>query len=203
MDNKLADDDIVHLLDIPSDSEDGFESDLDTEQIEMYDEYRDLLEEPDLSTFTELLLNKFPENILDEVVQFPVLDPELDNGNNLNIPPSSSSPEPITTPNNKKTRQTQQSKTPILTAPTKPPIVIQNIKWTDGNFPVLETDFLGNSDLPNYILDLDTPFQIFKYFFTSDLMDHICSETYKYGVQKNSSSPLKMSTEDLQKYIGI
>lgn len=55
MENKLADDDIVHLLDIPSDSEDGFESDLDTEQIEMYDEYRDLLEEPDLSTFTELL----------------------------------------------------------------------------------------------------------------------------------------------------
>lgn len=105
--NKLADDDIIHLLDIPSDSEDGFESNLDTEQIEMYDEYRDLLEEPDLSTFTELLLNKFPENILDEVVQFPVLDPELDNGNYLNIPSSSSSPQPITTPNNKK-NQTDQ-----------------------------------------------------------------------------------------------
>ncbi|KAL4101148.1 hypothetical protein QTP88_021176 [Uroleucon formosanum] len=199
---ELADDDIVHLLDIPSDSEDGFESDLDNEQIEMYNEYRDLLEEPDLSTFTELLLNKFPENILDKVVQFPVLDPELDNGNYLNIPSSSSSPEPITIPNNKKTRQTQQCITPILTAPTKP-IVVQNIKWTDGNFPVLETDFLGNSDLPNYILELDTPFQIFKYFFTSDLMDHICSETYKYGVQNNSSSPLKISTEDLQKYIGV
>ncbi|KAL4101133.1 hypothetical protein QTP88_021153 [Uroleucon formosanum] len=199
---ELADDDIVHLLDIPSDSEDGFESDLDNEQIEMYNEYRDLLEEPDLSTFTELLLNIFPENILDKVVQFPVLDPELDNGNYLNIPSSSSSPEPITIPNNKKTRQTQQCITPILTAPTKP-IVVQNIKWTDGNFPVLETDFLGNSDLPNYILELDTPFQIFKYFFTSDLMDHICSETYKYGVQNNSSSPLKISTEDLQKYIGV
>jgi hypothetical protein len=100
MENKLADD-IVHLLDIPSDSEDGFESDLDTEQIEMYDEYRDLLEEPDLSTFTELLLNKFPENILDEVVQFPILDPELNNGNYL-IPSSSSYPKPITTLNKKK-----------------------------------------------------------------------------------------------------
>jgi len=98
---KLTDDDIVHLLDIPSDSEDGFESDFDTEQIEMSDEYRDLLEEPELSTFTELILNKFPENILDEIVEFPILDHELDNGNYLNIPSSSSS-EPITTPNNKK-----------------------------------------------------------------------------------------------------
>lgn len=107
MENKLSDGNIVHLLDIPSDSEDGFESDLNNEQIEMYDEYRDLLEEPDLSTFTELLLNKFPENILDEDVQFHVLDPELDNGIYLNIPSSSSSSspgpiKPITTPNNKK-----------------------------------------------------------------------------------------------------
>jgi len=114
------------------------------------------------------------------------LDPELDNGKYLNIPSSSSSPEPITTPNNKKTRQTQQCIKPILTVPTIPPIVIQNIKLTHGNFPVLETDFLENSDLPNYILELVTPFQIFKYFFTSDLMNHICSETYKYDVQKNS-----------------
>jgi hypothetical protein len=34
-------------------------------------------------------------------------------------------------------------------------------------------------------------------------MDHICSETYKYGVQKNSNSPLKMSIEDLHKYVGV
>ncbi|KAL4134795.1 hypothetical protein QTP88_006507 [Uroleucon formosanum] len=102
MEKKLADDDIVHLLDFPSDSEDGFESDLDSEKIEMYDEYRDLLEEPDLSTFTEILLNKFPENILDKVVQFPILYLKLDNSNYLNISSSSSSSEPITTPNNKK-----------------------------------------------------------------------------------------------------
>lgn len=33
-------------------------------------------------------------------------------------------------------------------------------------------------------------------------MNHICSETYKYGLQ-NNSSPLKINNEDLQKYIGV
>jgi len=35
------------------------------------------------------------------------------------------------------------------------------------------------------------------------LLDHICCETYKYDVQNNSSNPLKINNEDLQKYIGI
>lgn len=83
------------------------------------------------------------------------------------------------------------------------PIVVKDVKWTDSNFPLLDTNFLGNSDLPNNILELDTPYKIFKYFFTPDLIDHICSETYKYGVQNNSSNPLKINNEDLQKYIGV
>lgn len=103
----------------------------------------------------------------------------------------------------KKTKQTQQRIIPILLSLSKPSIIIQNIRWTVGNFTVVDTNFLGNSDLPNDILQLDTPFQILKYFFTSDLMNHIRSETHKCGIQNNFSSPLKMSNEDLQKLIGV
>lgn len=34
-------------------------------------------------------------------------------------------------------------------------------------------------------------------------MQHICDETYKYGLQNSLSNPLKLSTDDLQKYIGV
>jgi hypothetical protein len=34
-------------------------------------------------------------------------------------------------------------------------------------------------------------------------MQHICDEIYKYGPQKSLSNPLKLSTNDFQKYIGV
>lgn len=130
MGNKLADGDILHLLDIPSGSEDGFDSDADLEQnVDLYDEYQDLLEEPDEATFKVLLSQQFQtESFLDEVVEFPVIEFESDDGNysNINIP--STNIEPTTIPNNKITRLTQQRITPILPKISKPPIVIQNIK---------------------------------------------------------------------------
>ncbi|KAL5242296.1 hypothetical protein ACI65C_009706 [Semiaphis heraclei] len=97
-------------------------------------EYIALLDKLDISSFKELLSQQFSsDTVLDEAVEFPILEPKVYN----------------------------------------------------GNFPVINTNFLGNSDLPNDKLELETPFQIFKYFFTNYLMDRICSETYKYGVQKN------------------
>jgi len=219
MAKKLDDGYILHLLDIPSDSEDGFESDSDDDQKNLYSEYKDLLDEPDITTFKELLSQQFSsDTVLDEAVEFPVLEPDVDNGNsyNINLASPSTSIQPPIMPirqnisNPKKTRQSRTTVKPITPiAPTTPPalsippIEVKNVIWTEGNFPVINTNFLGNSDLPNDILELETPFQIFKYFFTNDLMDHICSETYKYGVQKNSSTPLKINNEDLQKYIGV
>lgn len=79
MENNLGDSDILNLLDIPSDSEDGFDSDVDPDQIELYNEYRDLLEEPNVANFKELLTQRFPtEEILDKNVQFSDLEPGLD-----------------------------------------------------------------------------------------------------------------------------
>lgn len=52
-------------------------------------------------------------------------------------------------------------------------------------------------------MELETPYQIFKYIFTVDLMQRICDETYKYGLQNSFSNQLKLSIDDLQKYIGV
>ncbi|KAE9521871.1 hypothetical protein AGLY_017753 [Aphis glycines] len=166
MANKIDDSDILQLIDIPSGSEDDFESDVDDDQLDLY-------KEPDITTFEGLISQQFSsESIVDEDVIFPIIEPVVDNSHFSDI-------------------------TSI------PSIEVKNVVWTEGNFLVINTHFLGNSDLPSDILELETPFQIFKYFFTSGLLDHICCETYKYGVQNSSSNPLKINNEDLQKYIGI
>lgn len=86
--------------------EDGFESDIDFDQVELCAEYRDLLEKADGFTFTVLLCQRYStENILDEVVEFPVLDVELDNGNsNINVSPTTSTGL-VSLPNIKQTVQ--------------------------------------------------------------------------------------------------
>lgn len=189
----------MQLLDIPLGSEDDYESNVDDEQIDFYSKYSDLLKEPDITTFDELLSQQFPtESIVDKAVIFPVLEPVVDNNNfsNINVSSSSTTIQPVTKKQNvssfKKTRQSKQIITSIPSAPSIPPIEVKNVIWTEGNFPVINTNFLGNSDLLNNILELETPFQIFHYFFTSDLLDHICAETYKYGVQNNSNTPLTL-----------
>lgn len=210
MANKIDDSDILQLLDIPSGSEDDFESDVDDDQLDLYTKYSNLLEEPDITTFEGLISQQFSfESIVDEDVIFPILEPVVDNSNfsDINISSPSTSTKPVirkqNVSSNKKTRLSKQTIPSISSVPSIPPIEVKNVVWTEGNFPVINTHFLGNSDLPSDILELETPFQIFKYFFTSDLLDHICCETYKYGVQNNSSTPLKINNEDLQKYIGI
>jgi len=51
-----------------------------------------------------------------------------------------------------------------------------------NNFPPVDTNFIGNSTLTEDIMQLETLYQIFKYLLT--LIQHICDETYNYGLQK-------------------
>lgn len=214
---KLVDADIVNLLDIPSGSEDGFESGDEDELMGLSDKYEYLLDEKEMSTFQDLLTQTFStESILDQDVQFPTTLSEVGNdpvNYDTHVLPSTSYNPPIVPvilptlqhiPSKKQTRQTKQTMTNISPVPSlHPPIEVKNVKWTKDNFPNVNMDFTGNSNLPNDLIKLETPFQIFKYFFTSDLMDHICCETYKYGLQSNCSNPHKMTVEDLQKYMGV
>ena len=53
------------------------------------------------------------------------------------------------------------------------------------------------------ILNLDSSYQIFSYFFDNDLIDHICEETLKYSLQKNVEKPLKINKTDFKRFLGI
>jgi hypothetical protein len=213
MNKKIVDNEIIHLLEIPSGSEDGFEieSDVENEKVDLWNEYANLLDEPNIEEFEKLLFEKFnTETILDDKVELPIFEPQTSvietNTTDLFLP-SSSCVQQITcslpTRSKKKCYRSKRNNPVPPNIQNHIPIEIKDIKWAKDNFPPVDTNFLGNFTLADDIMELETPYQIFKYLFTVDLMQHICDETYKYGLQKSLSNPLKLSTDDLQKYIRV
>lgn len=212
MNKKIVDKEIIHLLDIPSGSEDGFdiESDVENDKVDLWNEYANLLDEPNLEEFENLLSKQFnTETILDDIVELPIFEPQTSaietNTTDLVLPSKSYvQQKTCTLPRSKKKCHRSKRNNPV------PPIIqnhipieIKDITWSKDNFPPVDTNFFGNSTLAEDIMELETPYQIFKYLFTADLMQHICDETYKYGLQNSFSNPLKLSIDDLQKYIGV
>ena len=61
-------------------------------------------------------------------------------------------------------------------------------------------NYRGDSSLPDYIKNLDTPFQVWSYLFTQSLEENIVLETKKYAGIHTS---FDFSVSDLRKYIGI
>ncbi|KAL4126528.1 hypothetical protein QTP88_010749 [Uroleucon formosanum] len=212
MNKKIVDEEIIHLLDIPSGSEDGFEveSDVENDKVDLWNEYANLLDEPNLEEFEKLLSEQFStETILDDKVELPIFEPQasaIETNTTDLLLPSTSYVQQITCTLQRSKKKCHRSKrnNPV------PPIIqnhiqieIKDITWSKDNLPPVDTNFFGNSTLAEDIMELETPFQIFKYLFTVDLMQHICNETYKYGLQNSFSNPLKLSIDDLQKYIGV
>jgi len=213
MNKKIVDEEIIHLLEIPSGSEDGFdiESDVENDKVDLWNEYANLLDEPNLEEFEKLLTEQFnTETILDDKVELPIFEPQTSaietNNTDLFLPSTSDIPQTTCTLPKRSKKKCHRSK---RNNPVPPiiqnhiPIEIKDITWSKNNFPPVDTNFLGNSTLAEDFMQLETPYQIFKYLFTVDLMQHICDETYKYGLQNSLSNPLKLSTDDLQKYIGV
>lgn len=64
-------------------------------------------------------------------------------------------------------------------------------------------NFKGSSDLPSHILDLETPYDFFSYFFTDNFVSHITNETNLYSVQKNPNRSAKITNLDIKKFLGV
>lgn len=80
---------------------------------------------------------------------------------------------------------------------------VTSVNWTDTPFStVTNSQFTGSEELPADILGLDSAYQLFHYFFTDDLLDHICTETHKYSIQKNFK-PFQINKIDLRRFLGI
>ena len=78
----------------------------------------------------------------------------------------------------------------------------EKIIWKKGKlqFNKNQVQFGGDSSLPDYIKNLDTPFQVWSYLFPQSLEENIVLETKKYAGIHTS---FDFSVSDLRKYIGI
>lgn len=78
--------------------------------------------------------------------------------------------------------------------------------WYPGHaksFPMKDVDFLGDVNLPDAILGLETPYEFFKYFFNDDVTDIIITESNRYCSQKWPEKQLHLSKTELDQFIGI
>jgi len=193
--NKLTDREILQILsnEVPYHSEDDLESiDKNDEEVSDLHNFSNL--------YTDDLLNDFLENI--DNVDFTKIISEFDNPLDKNISlinveeyptvetTNDSTPAAIVAPlstsstNNipvkiTRSQKRKQSATflPTTTTVHKPTLKSkpkkQNIKWQLKNLTAINSSFTGNSLLPDEIMCLETPLQIFRYFFSDDLIEHI------------------------------
>lgn len=65
------------------------------------------------------------------------------------------------------------------------------------------SNFLGQESLPQEIMDLQTPYSFFRYFFDDTLIDNIVYQSSLYSTQKDINKPANLTSESIKKYLGI
>lgn len=83
---------------------------------------------------------------------------------------------------------------------------IKSVIWKKRPFQISpdEIKFKGDTSLPqDPFFDLESPLDFFNYFFSSDLIKHICEESLRYSLQKNVNKPFEVTVTDLKRYLGI
>lgn len=68
---------------------------------------------------------------------------------------------------------------------------------------VNEVAFRGDSSLPTEVKELKTPFQIFCYFFTDDIIKMIVEETNRAALTENINTKFTVTVDEMHHYIGI
>lgn len=66
-----------------------------------------------------------------------------------------------------------------------------------------QLEFHGDSMLPNNIMELESPYEFFRYFFTDQIIETIASESNLYSVQQDPNKPANISTLEIKQYLGI
>lgn len=79
------------------------------------------------------------------------------------------------------------------------------ITWKHSAFAnkTEEVPFKGDSTLPSEILEMETPYQFFKYFFTDAIIDKIVEQSLLFSKQSNPENSFNVTSSDIKKWIGI
>lgn len=81
-----------------------------------------------------------------------------------------------------------------------------NIMWKTKNLNLNEDQlrFRGSDRIdPPEILCLDTPFEVFSYLFTEEIINLIRDQTNLYSIQKDANKPVNTSSQEIRPFIGI
>lgn len=81
----------------------------------------------------------------------------------------------------------------------------RNLVWKKQSLIYNEdaVKFGGNEEFSPAVMELQSPYQFFTYFFTNDILEKIVTETTRYAVQIKPDRPDSLTISDLRKYLGI
>lgn len=101
--------------------------------------------------------------------------------------------------------QGEQSLERVEAQPTESLMNLRNLLWRKQSFLFDENNikFGGSEELPSSIMELQSPYQFFTYFFTNPFMEIIVTESARYAVQKQPDRPEIFTVGELRKYFGI
>lgn len=221
---QLFDREIVQLLENepPYDSEDDLESgdeqgiyiDDNIIGLEALDKFLENIDDDELDPFLNsinLLDSNLDINIDMGDVECEPDGPSISLPNFISVQPHAKN-EIYKTPDLKIKNLRKKPKLDVTTPPfvVKPQPKIKNkkkqkldISWKREKLSTQNVEFTGNFELSDEILNLNTPYQIFGYFFQDDLIEHIVYETLIYSVQINPNKNFKIISNDVKKYLGV
>lgn len=79
------------------------------------------------------------------------------------------------------------------------------VLWNKGSLDKTENDFkfVGDSSLPENLLELKTPYEFFSYFYNEKLLLKIVKETCIFNNQNNVNKPFELSVNEMRRFLGI
>lgn len=83
--------------------------------------------------------------------------------------------------------------------------VVKNPTWKKKHLPAFSNEnfnFEGEKNLPNFIEELNTPHDIFKFLFTDELISYISEQSNLYALQTDINKPANITKKEIEQFIG-
>lgn len=77
---------------------------------------------------------------------------------------------------------------------------VKNLKWTRS--AMAEVDSTWKGFLAENVTDVEAPIEYFNKFVDSDVVEHLCCETNRYGLQQFGYE-LKCTNDEIRRFIGV
>ena len=106
---------------------------------------------------------------------------------------------------NKKAKRQMDSRRILLSEVQSAQSKSKRYAWEYGSLVADEdsTQFSGTSILPEDILELQSPLQFFRYFFTNEIISYIAEQTSIYCAQQRPEKPVAFDSKEVETFLGV